>query len=112
MPTLSENFGYVFVEALAAGCPLLISDRTVWDDIEEKRVGWRITLEDRPAYVERIRECLAMAPATYTAMSQRARLYAEDWLSLDETDAANARVLRYAASRSTLLDSVTGRDDD
>src|SRR5690606_23610763 len=26
MPTLTENFGYVFLEALAAGCPLLISD--------------------------------------------------------------------------------------
>jgi glycosyltransferase involved in cell wall biosynthesis len=45
MPTLNENFGYVFIEALAAGCPLLISDRTVWDDIESHNSGWRIPLE-------------------------------------------------------------------
>ncbi|NMS37391.1 glycosyltransferase, partial [Vibrio parahaemolyticus] len=31
LPTLNENFGYVFVEAMAAGCPMLISENTVWE---------------------------------------------------------------------------------
>ncbi len=42
MPTLGENFGHIFLEALAAGCPLIISDRTPWLDLEKKesRLGF------------------------------------------------------------------------
>ena len=32
LPTLGENFGYVILEALAGGCPVLISDQTPWRD--------------------------------------------------------------------------------
>ena len=46
LPTLHENFGYVFVEALAAGCPILISENTVWDEIEQKRIGWIAPLDE------------------------------------------------------------------
>ena len=34
LPTHSENFGHVIVEALAAGRPALVSDRTPWTDLE------------------------------------------------------------------------------
>jgi glycosyltransferase involved in cell wall biosynthesis len=100
MPTLNENFGYVFVEALAAGCPLLISDRTAWTDIEEKGVGWGVPLEDKDAYVDRINTCLAMTDSDYKTMSRKSRAYAEEWLALDKTEAANADVLRHALSHS------------
>src|SRR5208283_1031370 len=33
-PTLGENYGHVISEALAAGCPALISDRTPWRGLE------------------------------------------------------------------------------
>ena len=107
MPTLNENFGYVFVEALAAGCPLLISDRTVWEDVEKKGVGWRVPLADRSAFIARIKECIAMGNADYSEMSRRARRYAEHWLANDETEAANAAVLESALSRSLTHSSVS-----
>jgi len=100
MPTLNENFGYVFVEALAAGCPLLISDRTVWNDIEEKGVGWRVPLNERDRYIARISQCVAMDDDEYQQMSRGARQYALDWLSRDETEEANEHVLQYALSLS------------
>src|SRR5206468_3006119 len=96
MPTLNENFGYVLLEALAVGCPLLISDQTVWDDIDEKGVGWRVPLDDRSAYVARLRECVAMSGREYSEMSARARKYAAEWLAKDETEADNAKVLGHA----------------
>ena len=34
LPTLGENFGHIIVEAWAAGCPVLISDRTPWRRLE------------------------------------------------------------------------------
>ena len=46
LPTLGENFGHVFIEALAAGCPLIISNRTPWLELEKKGIGWDIPLEN------------------------------------------------------------------
>jgi glycosyltransferase involved in cell wall biosynthesis len=96
MPTLNENFGYVFIEALAAGCPLLISDRTVWDDIENKNAGWRIPLENPENWIVSINRCLAMEEAEYAAMSRAARGYATEWLAEPKTDEATAKVLERA----------------
>jgi glycosyltransferase involved in cell wall biosynthesis len=96
MPTLNENFGYVFIEALAAGCPLLISDRTVWDDIENHNAGWRIPLEEPESWIESINRCLAMDAGEYAAMSRSARCYATDWLAEPETNEATAKVLKRA----------------
>jgi len=32
-PTLGENFGHVIIESLSAGCPVLCSDQTPWNDV-------------------------------------------------------------------------------
>jgi len=106
MPTLNENFGYVFIEGLAAGCPLLISDRTVWSDIEEKGVGWRIPLERPDLYLEQIDRCIQMENDEYLSMSVRARQYAVDWLAKPEINEATARVLDRALDQR----SVTAND--
>ncbi len=47
LPTRSENFGHVILEALAAGCPVLLSDRTPWRNLARAGVGWDLPL-DRP----------------------------------------------------------------
>ena len=39
-PTKSENFGQVIWESLSCGCPVLISDQTPWNNIENHHVGW------------------------------------------------------------------------
>lgn len=96
MPTLNENFGYVFIEGLAAGCPLLISDRTVWTDIDEKGVGWRIPLEQPEKYIDQINRCIDMDDEEFRSMSIRSRQYAVDWLAKPEINEATARVLSRA----------------
>jgi glycosyltransferase involved in cell wall biosynthesis len=58
-PTLGENFGYVIMESLSGGCPVLISDQTPWDDLEEKEAGWSITL-DKPERFKEIIERLSL----------------------------------------------------
>jgi glycosyltransferase involved in cell wall biosynthesis len=47
LPTLGEGFGHVIFEALQAGCPVLISDRTPWGEVARCGGGMVISL-DKP----------------------------------------------------------------
>lgn len=96
LPTLNENFGYVFIEGLAAGCPIISSDRTVWEDVEENNCGWRIPLEDEQAWIDRINRCIEMDGKEYEKMSAAARRYSIEWLDNPKFDEDTARVLNRA----------------
>lgn len=100
LSTLGENFGHVFIEALAAGCPLIISDRTPWIDLEEKGVGWDIPLEDRERWISVIRECASLNNEAYAILSTNARDYAEKWLADKEVENATRRVLEHSVELS------------
>jgi glycosyltransferase involved in cell wall biosynthesis len=41
-----ENFGHAILEALMAGCPVIISDQTPWKQLETKGVGWDVDVSD------------------------------------------------------------------
>lgn len=45
-PTLGENFGHVIAESFSAGTPVLISDQTPWRQLNEKDVGWDLSLNE------------------------------------------------------------------
>ena len=47
LPSLGENYSHVTCEALSAGCPVLISDRTPWRNLQQKGVGWDVPLKMR-----------------------------------------------------------------
>ncbi|HTQ10769.1 MAG TPA: glycosyltransferase [Fimbriimonadaceae bacterium] len=74
-PTLGENFGHVISEALAAGCPVLLSDQTPWLDLDERGVGWVMSLDDERLWQRRIQDCVDMNGERYGAMSAKARSY-------------------------------------
>lgn len=81
LPTEGENFGYVLLESLAAGCPVIVSDRTPWRDLREKSAGWTIPLEDRSAWRKTLSRCCDMSVAEHAAMSLRAHEYVQAWLA-------------------------------
>lgn len=100
LPTLGENFGHIFIEALAAGCPLIISDRSPWRHLESEGVGWDIALENPDKWLRVINDCLEMDNRDYQAMSERARKYAVDWLAAPDVEQANRDVLKFALSQA------------
>ncbi|MBK9785795.1 MAG: glycosyltransferase [Betaproteobacteria bacterium] len=56
LPTHGENFGHVFVEAWSAGLPVLVSDQTPWRGLEQKRLGWDISLDSLDGFVGALEE--------------------------------------------------------
>jgi glycosyltransferase involved in cell wall biosynthesis len=96
MPTLSENFGYVFIEALAAGCPLLISDQTDWGSVESAGAGWIIPLEDPAAWTERLNNMIQLPQAEFESMSAAAREFSVSWLADPSLEAATGELFRFA----------------
>ena len=76
LPTYNENFGYVILEALLAGCLVLLSDQTPWLDLAERQVGWTLRLADEAGFARAIDDCIAMDGEEYRRRSQAAFHYA------------------------------------
>ncbi len=55
-PTFSENYGHVIAESLVVGCPVIISDQTPWNDVNEFGAGWAIPLKEKHKYTEAIQQ--------------------------------------------------------
>lgn len=84
LPTCGENYGHVIVEALVAGCPVLISNQTPWRGLQAKGIGWDLPLGGREAFRQAIQECVGMDETTYREMAQRVHAFGLNVIS-DQT---------------------------
>lgn len=100
LPTLGENFGHGIFEALAAGVPVLLSDRTPWRDLGTEGVGWVLPLDDQAAFVRAIESLAALTPAARLAMREKAHAYAARVAASSEAREANRRLFHAALERS------------
>ena len=101
LPTLGENFGHVIFESLAAGVPVLVSDRTPWRDLDEAGVGWVRPLGNRQPFLEAIEGYAALDADARMAMRVRAYAYASRIAASVESRDANRRMFASALSRSS-----------
>lgn len=96
LPTHGENYGHVIAEALAAGCPVLISDQTAWRNLEERGVGWDLPLHDPERFRAALQSCIDMEPDAFQEFSNRARQYAVQHGSDEEIFRSNLELLNFA----------------
>lgn len=87
LPSHSENFGLVIVEALAAGVPALVTDTTPWQGLHTHDCGWCVAWADFGRHLSR---ALAEPRSTLAAQGARGRVWAENEFSWDRA----ARLLR------------------
>ena len=84
LPTFHENFGHSIFEAFSAGCPVLISDQTPWRNLEEKKAGWDLPLNDESLWIDKLNELIQMSNDEYQQWSSGARKLAEEYVNSPE----------------------------
>lgn len=96
LPTLGENFGHVIAEALAAGCPVLISDLTPWRGLEALEVGWDLPLSEPKRFREVLQQCVDMGSEEHAAMCARAARFGTSRANAPDAVDANRRLFQTA----------------
>lgn len=99
-PTLGENFGHVLIEALAAGCPVAVSDRTPFRDLETYGAGWVIPVEQPHRFRAALEACGAMDAEAHARMSNAAREFARRVITDPLPIEQNRRLFLAAASQN------------
>lgn len=96
LPTLGENYGHVIREALSAGLPVLVSDRTPWRGLAARNAGADLPLDDPDAFVRWIEEFHGRSPAQRLAMRDAARQLGSDPAKAEIDLTANRAMLHAA----------------
>ena len=93
LPTRHENFGHVIIEALSYGCPVIISQKTPWRNLKKEHLGWDLPLDNPEQFISVIKDCIEMDADTYLHMSERASMYANDFIHSSEVKKAYRNLL-------------------
>lgn len=94
LPTKGENFGHVILESLTAGVPVLVSDTTPWQDLEEHDAGWVLPLDKPDQFVQKIEHMAALTPNQQLAKRERVIAYAKRFLLNEENIEDNKDLFR------------------
>ncbi len=94
LPTLGENYGHVIIEAAAAGCPVVISNRTQWQGLAEKAIGWDVALEDTEAWRLVLQRCVDMPQDAFAQLSAHAREFGHSVMQSPENLRANIELFQ------------------
>lgn len=72
LPTLGENYGHAIAESLLNSVPVIISDKTPWQGLEEKTAGWALPLK-KETFHNVLSECAHMDNVTYQEFVEGAK---------------------------------------
>ncbi len=79
LPSLGENFGHSILESMSFSCPVLISDRTPWRNLESLKAGWDIPLSNEQKFADTIQYFLDMNQKKYDEWSEGAYRFAKSF---------------------------------
>ena len=74
----------------------MISDQTPWRDLEEKGVGWDLSLSKQEMFQEVLQRCVDVNDEEYVKWSERARKYGIGVTKDDGVVARNRRLFNLA----------------
>jgi glycosyltransferase involved in cell wall biosynthesis len=86
LPTLNENFGHSIYETLMSACPVIISDTTPWNGINDMGCGFAISLKQKEEFGNVIKSLVQYDDDLYAFMCQNCRIFMKE-----KTDHENDR---------------------
>ena len=89
LPTTGENFGHTILESFMAGCPVIISDRTPWRNLEESGIGRDIPLGNSDAFRKAIEQFAGLDNEKFREYSINAFTFANTYIANPEMLAEN-----------------------
>ena len=78
LPSHSENFGMTVAEALAHGCPAVVSRGAPWSGLESEGCGWWVE-HDVPSLTAALEAAMSLPRRELEAMGRKGR----DWMQRD-----------------------------
>lgn len=95
LPSHTENFGMVVAEALAHGCPAVVSHGAPWAELEQERCGWWVG-DDPEALRHGLDTAMSLSPQQLDRMGASGRQWMArsfGWESVGQRVAATYRWL-------------------
>lgn len=92
LPTQGENFGHVILQSMRVGVPVIVSDQTMWRDLQSKNAGWDIELAEVRKFVDLIDDCANMSQADYARFSKGAFDFALAYVNNKESVEQNRKL--------------------
>ncbi|MEK2457233.1 glycosyltransferase [Tetragenococcus halophilus] len=83
-PTWSENFGHVITEAMASDCPVIISDNTPWNEINDYHSGFSLSLDNKNKFIKTIENLLNLTDDEYKKILVNNRKFLKEKLKVEE----------------------------
>lgn len=94
LPTFSENFGMVIAEAMSCGVPVITTNGTPWQELNDLRLGWCINLS-LDNLVKAISEAIALGVDTLFEMGQQCSRHIYDTYQYKEVALKNQMVYEW-----------------
>ena len=93
LPSKSENFGHAIYESLTAGRPVITSNNTPWNKLEENKAGINVSLDNLDELEKAINYFVSMNQSELECWSSSARTYALNAVDFDSIRKAYKEML-------------------
>lgn len=77
--TKGENFGHALYESLSVGRPIITSNYTPWNDLENKKAGWNLNISDFSQCIIQLNKIKGLDQAEFSSFCDGAYQLANDY---------------------------------
>lgn len=92
LPTKSEAYGQSLVEAMLTAVPVITSNNTPWNDVNDCAAGYALDLNEKDAFVQVLQSIVDMNIEEYNILAMKTLKYINNKLQTEDTVKAYERM--------------------